>query len=122
LLGSQRLEVAQACSGLRLFSGILAVTFAFLVVFRRPLWEKLVLICAAVPIAIVSNVARIVATGLLYQATDNVWARGWAHDWAGGGMVLMAAALFWLLLLYLRQLVREEQVMEMTDVVKQCRV
>jgi exosortase len=123
VLGQQRLEVAQACSGLRLFMGIVALTYAYVVVLRRPLWEKLVLIAAAVPIAILANAARIVASGLLYQQLlPGPAARAWIHDGAGWGMILLAAGLFWLLLWYLRRLVKEEEVMDMTAVVKHCRV
>jgi exosortase/archaeosortase family protein len=75
-----------------------------------------------VPVAIISNVARIVATGFLYQWTTNAQIRTAVHDAAGIAMFLFAAVLFWLLLAYLRLLVREEEIMDMTTVVKQCRV
>jgi exosortase len=123
VLGQQRLEVAQACSGLRLFMGIVALTYAYVVVVQRPLWEKLVLIAAAAPIAILANAARVVATGLLYQQLQPGPAvRAWIHDGAGWGMLALAAGMFWLLLWYLRRLVREEEVMDMAALVKQCRV
>lgn len=122
LLGDVRLEVAQACSGLRLFVGIVALTYAYVAIIRRPWWEKALLIFAAAPIAIGANVSRIVATGLLYQVLHGEAARKWIHDVAGWGMVLVAAAAFSLLLWYLRQLIKEEQVMDMTAVVKQGRV
>jgi hypothetical protein len=37
-------------------------------------------------------------------------------------MLALAAGMFWLLLWYLRRLVREEEVMDMAALVKQCRV
>lgn len=115
------LEVAQACSGLRLFVGIVALTYVYVAMIRRPWWEKLILIAAAAPIAIAANVARIVATGLLYQVVP-VTSHEVIHDYAGLAMALFAALLFSLLLWYLRLLVKEEQVMDMAEVVKQCRV
>ncbi len=122
LLGDVRLEVAQACSGLRLFVGIVAITYAYVAIIRRPWWEKLLLVAAAAPIAIGANVARIVATGLLYQVLHDEHSRNWIHDSAGWAMVLVAAGGFSLLLWYLRRLIKEEQVMDMTAVVKQARV
>jgi len=123
VLGNQRLEVAQACSGLRLFLGIIALSFAFVVVIRRPLWEKLILVAASAPIAIVSNAGRIVVTGFLYQQLlPGPVARERIHDAAGWAMLLMAAGLFWSLVCYLKLLVKEEEVMDMMAVVKQCRV
>ena len=123
VLGDQRLEVAQACSGLRLFVGIVALTYAYVVVLRRPLWEKAALIAAAPLIAIVSNAARIVVTGLLYrQLLPGPAAAAWIHDGAGWAMIALAAVLFWLWLRYLKLLVQEEEVMDMMAVVRQCRV
>jgi exosortase len=121
LIGEQRLEVAEACSGLRQFVFIAALTYAYVALIRRPAWEKLLLVCAAAPIAIAANAARIVTTGLLFQWIPGEQAHEWIHDVAGWGMVLFAAAAFWLLLVYLRQLVKEELVMDMTAMVKQSR-
>ena len=121
LLGNDRLEVAQACSGLRLFTSVLALTFALVAILRRPWWENAVLIVAAAPVAIVANAARIVATGLLFQQTASPQARESIHDWLGKGMIPLAALLFFLLLGYLRLLVKEEEDMDMTAVLKQCR-
>lgn len=123
VLGHQRLEIAQACSGLRLFLGIVALTYAYVVVIRRPLWEKFVLIAATVPIAIVANAARIVATGVLYQQfLPGPAARASIHDAAGWAMILFAAGLFGSLLWYLKRLIKEEEILDMSAVVKQCRV
>jgi exosortase len=122
LIGSERLGIAEACSGLKMFVGTLVLTYAYVVIIRRPWWEKLLVVLAAVPVAIISNVARIVATGFLYQWTTNAQIRTAVHDAAGIAMFLFAAVLFWLLLAYLRLLVREEEIMDMTTVVKQCRV
>ena len=121
LLGNIRLEVAQACSGLRLFVGISALTFALVAILRRPWWEKLLLVAAAAPIAIAANVARIVATGLLFEVLPSEQARNWIHAAAGWGMVLFAAAAFGTLLWYLRLLFKEEMVMDMSSVVRHAR-
>jgi exosortase len=123
LLGEDRLNVAQACSGLRLFVSTLALTYTYLAVIRRPLLDKCLLALAAVPIAIVSNSARIVATGLLYQLTDSVAARKVFHDYvAGWGMILLAAALFWLILWYLSKLLREEEEVDMASLLRKARI
>ncbi|HUE74565.1 MAG TPA: exosortase/archaeosortase family protein [Pirellulaceae bacterium] len=121
LFGDQRLEVAEACSGLRQFVFIAALTYAYVALISRPAWEKLLLVAAAAPIAIAANAARIVTTGLLFQWVPGEQAHEWIHDAAGWGMVLFAVAAFWLLLVYLRQLVKEELVMDMSAMVKQSR-
>src|SRR5262245_3252978 len=104
-LGEHVLEIEQACSGLRMFMGIAAVAFAFVVLHRRPWWEKLVLIVAAAPVAMLSNALRGVATGLLMQMVSGEAAARFSHDAAGWGMIVVAALLFGLLVVYLRKLV-----------------
>jgi exosortase len=121
LLGDIRLEVAQACSGLRLFVGIVALSYAYVAIASRSWWEKLVLVAAAAPVAILANAVRVVATGLLYQVWQASETRLWIHDVAGIGMVLFAGATLGLVLLYARLLVKEEQVMEMSAVIRQFR-
>ncbi|HUS09335.1 MAG TPA: exosortase/archaeosortase family protein [Pyrinomonadaceae bacterium] len=96
LVGDHRLEVAQACSGLRLFLSIAALAYAYVVIVGRTWWEKVIIAIATIPIAILCNSARIVATGILFQTTSGNWAHGWAHDTAGWGMIPVAAISFWL--------------------------
>jgi exosortase len=122
LLGDERLLVAEACSGLRLFVSTLALTYAYITLIRRPWWEKAFLALTAIPIAIVSNATRIVVTGLLYQITDNEALRQMAHDYAGFGMIVLAAGLFWLVLWYLGKLIREDEAMDMASLVRKARI
>ena len=93
VLGNYRLEVEQACSGLRIFVGILALAFAYVIVVRRAWWEKALLLASAIPIALLANAARIVVTGLLYQYVSGEAAKKFAHDAAGWVMILFAAGL-----------------------------
>lgn len=118
VVGDNRLEVAQACSGLRLFVSITALAYVYVVVSQRPWWEKLALVAIMPLVAVAANSARIVATGLIYQATSSEWIRKVAHDSAGWGMILIAAAMFWLVLGYLKLVIREEAVMEMSALIQ----
>ena len=117
LMGENRLEVAQACSGLRIFMGIIALAFAYVVLVRRVWWEKLVILASVVPVAIIANSSRIVATGLLYQFSETSWGQSWfptiesakhfAHDASGFVMIPFAAALLGLVLWYMSLLFRK---------------
>jgi exosortase len=119
LLGEQQLEVAQACSGLRLFMSIVAIAYAYLVLVRRAWWERGILLLSVAPIAVMANSARIVATGLLFQYTSTEAAHRFAHDFAGFAMIPLAAALFGGVLWYLGKLIREEEVMDISALVRQ---
>jgi exosortase len=122
LLGSQTLEVAQACSGLRLFVSIAALAYAYVVLVRRTWWEKAMLLVAAAPIAIVANTARIVATGLLFQFMTSEAAHKLAHDFSGWMMIPLAAAMFGLLLWYMGKLIQEEEVLDSSALLRESRV
>jgi exosortase/archaeosortase family protein len=65
LSDSMQLNVETACSGLRMMMLSFALCVGAAFVVRKPLWEKLVLIASAIPIAIIANVSRIVMVALL---------------------------------------------------------
>jgi exosortase len=116
LLGEHYLEVEQACSGLRIFVGIGALAFAYIVFTRRAWWEKGVLLLSVIPIAILANSSRIVATGLLYRYASSEAAKKFSHDAAGWVMIPLAAAMFGLVLIYMSRLTQEIEQLDVADV------
>ncbi len=118
IVGDHQLEVERACSGLRIFVGIAALAYAYVVLVRRTWWEKCLLLIAVVPIALISNAARIVATAYLYQHISVEAGKKFTHDAAGWAMIVLAAALFGLLLWYLKWLVREFAVVSVGDLIR----
>ena len=106
-LGEEQLFVEEACSGLRIFVGIFALAFAFVLFSRWPWWQKALALVAALPIAIFANVLRVVGTGLLYQWVSGEAGRHFSHDFSGLVMIPIAAALFWLFIQYLNRLLPE---------------
>ena len=84
------LNVAEACSGLRMMMLFFALCVGAAFVVRRPLWEKIVIILSAAPIAVIANATRIIFTAILYQigiqwpsVLDLSEWGGTIHDWAG---------------------------------------
>ncbi len=118
ILGEHQLEVAQACSGLRMFTGIVALAYAYVVIVRRPLWEKAFLMVSVVPIALLVNGIRITATGILYQFASGEAAQKFSHDAAGWVMILLSAALFKLVLMYLSWLLVDVQVDDQKELLR----
>ena len=117
-IGDTQLKVEQACSGLRLFMGVIALTYVCVVMLGRPWWERVVLLLAAAPIAIITNSLRIVVTGLLYPLTTSEAMHQTIHNAAGITMLLVAGLLFLPLLWFLRALMKDEEVMDISAVVK----
>jgi exosortase len=106
-IGDNRLGVEEACSGIRILFGIYALAFAFVLLSRWTWWQKGLALLAALPVAIIANVTRIVVTGLLYQFTSSAAAHRFMHDFSGLAMIPLAALLFWLFLVYVDRLFPE---------------
>jgi len=101
LLGEHQLGVAQACAGLRMGMGIVALAYAYVLLSQRPIWQKVVLAICAPAVATLANCLRITATGLLYQYASGETARAFSHDAAGWVTIPVAAGLFFLVLWFL---------------------
>jgi exosortase len=104
-VGEHILEIEQACSGLRMFMGIGAISFACVALQRRSRIENLILIGAIAPVAMLANSIRVVATGLLMpRFSGGETGARLSHDGAGWMMIVVAVALFGLSIAYLRKL------------------
>jgi exosortase len=121
LLGDLRMEVEQACSGLRIFLGIVALAFVYVVLVRRAWWEKGLLLASIVPVALAANVTRIVATSLLIQRFPGTHAHELIHQYVGYLMIPYAAGLFALVLWYIGRLVRSVDVADVGDMARRRR-
>jgi exosortase len=98
LLGDNVLEVERACSGLRMFYGILALAVATIIVTRARWSMALCLLAAVAPVAILANMIRITTTGFLYEFVSTESARRFSHDLAGILMIVLAIVFFMLVL------------------------
>jgi exosortase D (VPLPA-CTERM-specific) len=92
-LGSYKLQVVDACSGLRyLFPlavlGILAAYF-----FQGSLWKRVLIVVSTVPMAIVINSLRIGLIGVTVEHFGSGMAEGLLHDFEGGFMFMICIAL-----------------------------
>lgn len=119
-IGEHKIEVVQACSGLRMLVGFTALCTAYAILCARPLWEKILIVLSSIPIAIACNILRITITGLLYQVGAE-WARTFSHDAAGWAMMPVALLLLLAGLWYLDRLFVESEVAESTIRVRESR-
>ena len=82
-LGVYKLQVAEACSGLRYLFPIMSFSYVFAVLYRGPVWHKLVLLLSAVPIAVLMNSVRIGIIGVLVDRYGIGQAEGFLHFFEG---------------------------------------
>lgn len=96
-IGDHALDVVAACSGMKILMTFFALSVAFALLNRqRPWWERLAIVIAAIPIALVANVVRIITTAVLYQMANTGMAKTVFHD--GAGYLMMPVALLLLAL------------------------
>jgi exosortase len=107
LLNEVEVNVVEACSGLRMLVVFFAFATAVALIVKRPLWEKLLLVASAIPIALVVNVLRITATGVLFETVNGQVAKLVFHDLAGWLMMPLALVILGLELQFLKRLVIE---------------
>lgn len=92
-LGVYKLQVAEACSGLRYLFPIMSFTYVFAVLYRGPVWHKLVLLLSAVPLAIGMNAVRIGVIGILVDRHGIAQAEGFLHVFEGWVVFLACIAI-----------------------------
>ncbi len=82
-LGVYKLQVAEACSGLRYLFPILSFSYLFAILYRGPIWHKAALLLAAVPVAVLMNSIRIGIIGVLVNSYGIEMAEGFLHLFQG---------------------------------------
>lgn len=103
------LDVAEACSGMRLLMAFVALGVAMAYLHYRPIWQRLVLLASTIPIAIFSNVIRVTITGFIYVLWDPKYAQGIYHDMLGMLMLPLAFSTYWLLAWFMANVFAEEK-------------
>lgn len=82
-LGVYKLQVAEACSGLRYLFPILSFSYVFSVLYRGPVWHKAVLLISAVPITVFMNAVRIAIAGAVVDSYGVAFVEGLTHFMEG---------------------------------------
>lgn len=96
------LEVADACSGLRSLMSLLALAVAYAFVTHSSTLKRWIIILSAIPIAVVTNMFRVIITGVLAQYYGAAVAEGFFHEFAGLTVFAVAMLLLFALGILLR--------------------
>ncbi len=111
------LDVAEACSGMRLLLAFMALGVAMAYLHERPLWQRLVLVVSTVPIAILCNIIRVTITGFIYILIHPKYAQGVYHDMLGMAMLPLAFGLYGFLAWFMSNLFIDESQVGAEDIV-----
>jgi len=106
-IGTQHLEVAEACRGLSMLLAFAALITLTVILNPRPIWERVLLILSIIPIALFCNIIRISVTAVAYWYYNREMHT--VHDWAGYAMMVLALGLVLLELKVMLWVVVEER-------------
>ena len=90
LNGDTAVGVAEACSGLRMLTAFIIVAAFIAYMVKRSRLQKAILLVSSIPVAIICNIIRIIATAVLMMLVNAEVAERFFHDFAG--VVMMPAA------------------------------
>src|SRR5260221_8714429 len=109
-LGGLKLQVAEACSGLRYLFPLASFGFLAAYLLRDAFWKRAVVFLSTVPITIVLNSARIALIGVTADRWDPAMAEGFIHSFEGWTTFLVCTIFLLGEIALLRQIGRRKSV------------
>lgn len=102
------LNVAQACSGMRMVVAFIALGGAVALFACKQWWQRVLLLLLAVPVALLMNVVRVSVLGVLTIVDPNL-AAGEAHTFIGTLLLFPSLGLFLLVVWSLNKIISEPE-------------
>ncbi|HEY2463004.1 MAG TPA: VPLPA-CTERM-specific exosortase XrtD [Steroidobacteraceae bacterium] len=94
-LGGYKLQVAEACSGLRYLFPLMTLGFLMAYFYKGARWKRIVLFLSSVPITLIMNSLRIGIIGVTVEHWGIDMAEGFLHEFQGW-MIFMLSTLLML--------------------------
>jgi len=82
-LGGYKLQVVEACSGLRYLFPLMSFSFLMALLYNDRMWKRVVLFLSAIPLTIGMNALRIALVGITVNQWGTSMAEGLLHDFEG---------------------------------------
>lgn len=92
-LGSYKLQVVEACSGLRYLFPLMVLGFLAAYFFQDAFWKRMLIVLSTVPMTIVINSLRIGLIGVTVEHWGPAMAEGLLHDFEGWFMFMVCMVL-----------------------------
>ena len=83
-LGGYKLQVAEACSGLRYLFPLMTLGFLMACFYKGARWKRVVLFLSSIPITVLMNSIRIGIIGVTVERWGIRMAEGFLHDFRAG--------------------------------------
>ena len=107
-LGVYKLQVVEACSGLRYLFPLMSLGFIAAYFYQGAFWKRALVFLATIPITIFMNSFRIGAIGVLVDNWGISMAEGFLHDFEGWIIFMACAFILFLLIWSLEWLTTKE--------------
>ncbi len=108
-LGPFKLDVAEACSGLRYLFPIMSFSYIFCMLYSGPVWHKAILLVSAAPLTMLMNSFRIGVIGVLVNAYGIEQAEGFLHFFEGWVIFISCVAILFGLARTLQFIARDKR-------------
>jgi exosortase D (VPLPA-CTERM-specific) len=82
-LGIYKLQVVEACSGLRYLYPLLSISFLIAYMYKAQFWKRVLIFLSALPITVIMNSLRIAMVGVLVNKWGSGMADGFLHYFEG---------------------------------------
>jgi exosortase D (VPLPA-CTERM-specific) len=92
-LGGYKLQVAEACSGLRYLFPLMTLGFLMAYFYKGALWKRVVLFLSSIPITVLMNSFRVGVIGISVDRWGTEMAEGFLHEFQGWMIFMVCAAL-----------------------------
>ncbi len=94
IMPGMRLEVVEACSGIRSLMSLLALAAGYGYLAEKSVLVRWFMFLAMIPLAIISNGTRVMITALMTNYIGPRAAEGFMHEFSGWVIFVVATALF----------------------------
>ena len=92
-LGGYKLQVAEACDGLRYLFPLMTISFLMGYFYKGAAWKRVILFLSSIPIAVLMNSFRVGTIGVMVEHWGIGMAEGFLHEFQGWAVFMASAAL-----------------------------
>jgi exosortase D (VPLPA-CTERM-specific) len=92
-LGGYKLQVAEACDGLRYLFPLMTLAFLMAYFYKGAMWKRIAVFLSSIPITIIMNSWRIGTIGLMVEHWGIGMAEGFLHEFQGWMVFMLSAAI-----------------------------
>jgi exosortase D (VPLPA-CTERM-specific) len=92
-MGGYKLQVAEACDGLRYLFPLMTLGFLMAYFYKGAAWKRIVVFLSSIPITVIMNSFRIGTIGIMVEHWGIAMAEGFLHDFQGWAVFMVCTAM-----------------------------